>query len=163
MSEKVLPPTVAYTRREVSYTESRSGNHEIDEIAAYPSDGGVSIYGRSHKQLIGFHIRVDEIAMRAFCRSFLEERGYRIEKLSQAALDVLAERQRQDQQWGVQDHNPIVNQAYLQRAMGELARFSLQSWADRKRYVENMRREAVEVAAEALAIVESLDRDEWEW
>jgi hypothetical protein len=78
MHDKTLPPTTAFTRIDASYTESRYGNHEINEIAAYPSDGGVSIYGRHYGQLVGFHLRVTEVAMRAFCRNFLEERGYRV-------------------------------------------------------------------------------------
>jgi hypothetical protein len=78
MSENI-PPTKAFVERELSYTESRCGNHEIDEIAALPSDGAVSIYGMKDGELVGFHIRVNEEAMQRFCRRFLEDRGWQVE------------------------------------------------------------------------------------
>lgn len=79
-----------------------------------------------------------------------------------ALRDVLAERTRQDSKWGEQNHDPFTYLAILTEEVGELAQCALHSrfggpeaW--------NMRTEAVQVAAVALAIVQCLDRGKWSW
>lgn len=81
-----------------------------------------------------------------------------------AMVDVLHERFRQDQKWGEQNHDPFLYGTVLLEEMGEFAQASLQTrFGGEKGGAENMRKEAVQVAAVALAIVECLDRKKWEW
>lgn len=75
---------------------------------------------------------------------------------------VLIERNKQDAKWGEQNHDPFTFLAILTEEVGELAQAALHG-----RYggpeSNNIREEAVQVAAVALAIVECLDREKWEW
>jgi hypothetical protein len=76
-------------------------------------------------------------------------------KLEDIALhDILEERHRQDAQWGVPDHSPFVWGAILMEEVGEYYRAALEDKP------MDMHREAVQVAAVALAIVESITRVE---
>jgi NTP pyrophosphatase (non-canonical NTP hydrolase) len=89
--------------------------------------------------------------------------------LTRAAEDALAERARQDAKWGEQNHDPFVYGAILGEEFGEFmqaalkARFESPSAFEGVGYMQDMRREAVQVAAVALAIVEALDRGKWVW
>ncbi len=82
--------------------------------------------------------------------------------LGKAIKDVLDERARQDEKWGEQNHDPFTYLTVLIEEVGELAQAALH-----KRFGgpadENLRAEAVQMAAVALAIVECLDRDTWLW
>jgi NTP pyrophosphatase (non-canonical NTP hydrolase) len=89
--------------------------------------------------------------------------------VSQAARDAIAERARQGAKWGEQNHDPFVYGAILGEEFGEFmqaalkARFESPSAFEGVGYMQDMRREAVQVAAVALAIVECLDRGKWTW
>jgi len=81
------------------------------------------------------------------------------------AIDaVLAERQRQDAKWGQQNHDPVYWLGILGEEFGELCQAINETVFDngpeerKKGGYTNMRAEAVQVAAVAVAFVEMLDR-----
>ncbi|WP_028988046.1 hypothetical protein [Thermicanus aegyptius] len=84
--------------------------------------------------------------------------------LTPAILSVIEERKRQDAKWGVQDHDPSTWIGILGEEFGELCQAINETWFDngtqerKKGGYENMRKEAIQVAAVAVALVESLDR-----
>lgn len=94
------------------------------------------------------------------------ERGYDVNELRSALQAVLEERVRQDNQYGVQDHPAEWWLVILGEEYGELCQVALETHFDNgpdKRClggVKNLRTEAVQVAAVALAMVESIDRCE---
>jgi NTP pyrophosphatase (non-canonical NTP hydrolase) len=67
--------------------------------------------------------------------------------------EVVDERKRQDDRWGVQNHGPDGWLTILMEEVGEASRAVLGGWADNK-----YRRELVQVAAVAVAAIECLDR-----
>lgn len=78
-----------------------------------------------------------------------------------AVSDVLDERGRQDRKWGEQNHAPTVWLAILTEEVGELAQTILADRlgaAEHSSHSEDMRTEAVQAAAVAVAFVEYLDR-----
>lgn len=75
---------------------------------------------------------------------------------------VLEERERQDKKWGQQNHDPFVYGAILMEEVGELMQAALKARYEQKE-LGHVREEAVQVAAVALAIVECLDRQQWDW
>jgi NTP pyrophosphatase (non-canonical NTP hydrolase) len=79
-----------------------------------------------------------------------------------AVHDVISERHRQDDKWGEQNHDPFTYLTILMEEVGELAQAALHMRYG-GRAAENLRGEAVHTAAVALAIIECIDRDEWEW
>ena len=83
--------------------------------------------------------------------------------LPRAAQDIQTERARQDAKWGVQDHHPILWHTILSEEVGELAKAILQWDLPDERGVTSLadiRKEAVQVAAVAQALIECIDR-EW--
>lgn len=83
-------------------------------------------------------------------------------KWSQAATDVLAERQRQDAKWGEQNHDPFTYLTILTEEVGEFSQAALHARFGGPA-AAGLREEAVQMAAVALAIVECLDRGKWSW
>ena len=82
--------------------------------------------------------------------------------MSNALLDVLDERKRQDEKWGEQNHSPYIYLAILLEEVGELAQAILHSqFGGKAGGFDNVRKEAIHTAAVALAIIECLDRDKW--
>ena len=79
-----------------------------------------------------------------------------------ALQDILFERRRQEERWGQQNHNPFTYLTILGEEYGEACQAALH---DRfgGHHAGELREEMVQVAAVALAIVECLDRDEWNW
>lgn len=79
-----------------------------------------------------------------------------------AIMNIIAERNRQDAKWGVQDHEPVVWSAILTEECGEFAEAALncrfKGMSGNK--ATNLREEAIHCAAVALAIVEWIDRKE---
>lgn len=77
---------------------------------------------------------------------------------------VIAERQRQGEKWGQQDHDPTVWMGILGEEFGELCQavnethFNNGPEEREKGGYENMRSEAVQVAAVAVSFIEALDR-----
>lgn len=100
-------------------------------------------------------------------------------KAAERAIDaIIAERNRQEKKWGEQNHDPFTYLAILTEEVGEFSqqalwlRFSKESEHNPgagtyQEYVEHLRgemkKEAVQVAAVAMAIVECLERDKWAW
>lgn len=72
------------------------------------------------------------------------------------------EREKQDQKWGEQDHDPFTYLTILMEEVGELSQAALHTKFGGEA-AEGLREEAVQTAAVALAIVECLDRGKWEW
>lgn len=81
-----------------------------------------------------------------------------------AIQSVIDERKRQDEKWGQQDHAPTVWMCILGEEFGELCQAVNETWFDngpderQKGGYENMRAEAVQVAAVAVSLIECLDR-----
>ena len=75
---------------------------------------------------------------------------------------VLKERQRQDDKWGEQNHNPYIYISILLEELGELAQAVLQTqFGGNKGGFDNIRTEAIHTCAVALALLECLDREKW--
>lgn len=88
--------------------------------------------------------------------------------MSKALDDVLSERKRQEEMWGEQNHDPFLYLTILTEEVGEFAHDALETRFGKKDGYRaakrrDMRTEAVQVAAVALAIVECLDRGKWTW
>ena len=87
----------------------------------------------------------------------------------QAMNDILAERQRQDRKWGEQNHHPLVWVSILGEEYGETCQAVNETIFDngplerKKGGLDNIRKEAVQVAAVAMALVEAIDRNRQEW
>lgn len=81
--------------------------------------------------------------------------------------DVVNERSRQNEKWGVQDHNPIEWMAILSEEVGEAAKEAVDyhfgaggfSDLDKKELLLKYRTEMVQVAAVAIQAIECLDRN----
>ncbi len=77
---------------------------------------------------------------------------------------VAAERTRQDEKWGEQNHLPPMWMAILGEEFGETCqealRFSFGPSTSREKVLRNYREELIQVAAVAVAAVECLDRNE---
>lgn len=80
---------------------------------------------------------------------------------------VEEERCRQDDKWGEQNHSPAGWMAVLMEEVGEAAREVAQGWIEpvsldghSRRTAERLRQELIQVAAVAVAAIESLDRNE---
>ena len=83
---------------------------------------------------------------------------------TEALCSVVNERHRQDAKWGEQNHPPEWWLAILMEEVGELATTALKlhfcggEVSYNHRRTQDMRAEAVQVAAVAVALVECLDR-----
>ena len=83
-----------------------------------------------------------------------------------AEIDIGIERSMQDEKWGVQNHSPEWWLAILMEEVGELAQAILETHFDKnpehltKGGVANIRHEAVQCAAVAMALIECIDRNQ---
>lgn len=85
-------------------------------------------------------------------------------KMTDALLSVMAERIRQDELWGEQNHDPFEYLTILGEEFGETCQAALETkYGGDHGGLAKLRNEAVQTAAVALAIVECLDRHKWEW
>jgi NTP pyrophosphatase (non-canonical NTP hydrolase) len=87
--------------------------------------------------------------------------GYRSPDSDRVLGEVGAERARQDERWGEQNHAPIAWIAVLGEEFGEAAQAALNlTWLERTGFDDRqaLRRELIQVAAVAVAAIESLDR-----
>lgn len=75
-----------------------------------------------------------------------------------AIKEVLAERSRQVELWGQQDHEPALWLAILTEEVGEVAKEVAERFHTQPH--SNYRTELIHVAAVALAAVESFDRND---
>jgi NTP pyrophosphatase (non-canonical NTP hydrolase) len=75
--------------------------------------------------------------------------------------EVLGERELQDAKWGEQNHDPFTWLAILGEEVGEANKAALEAWTSGGRAPERLaeyRAELVQVAAVAVAMIQSLDR-----
>ena len=84
------------------------------------------------------------------------------EQCGAAVTDVLAERVKQDRKWGEQNHDPFTYLTVLMEEVGELSQAALHARFGGPA-ADSLRKEAVQTAAVAMAIVECLDRNMWTW
>jgi len=75
--------------------------------------------------------------------------------------DVLAERKRQDERWGQQDHEPHVWLAILAEEVGEVAKEIADGLAGAEWRPRDYRTELVQATAVGLAALEAFDRGLW--
>jgi len=76
--------------------------------------------------------------------------------MEQIFEQVKNERERQDIKWGVQRHDPFIWLAILNEEVGEANKAVLENfWDDEE--MENYREELIQVAAVAIAAIESFD------
>lgn len=92
----------------------------------------------------------------------------RSEHAESALNAVLYERERQDEKWGEQNHDPFLYLTILGEEYGEMCKAALEARfakpdKNKEMLLAHLREEAVQTAAVALAIVECLDRDQWGW
>lgn len=86
----------------------------------------------------------------------------KIKRFQLAAIAaVVTERDRQDEKWGVQNHDPDHWVAIMSEEVGEFAKEALEG-RTANRYKELLE-EAIHMTAVGLAIVECLLRDELAW
>jgi NTP pyrophosphatase (non-canonical NTP hydrolase) len=84
--------------------------------------------------------------------------------MESAIQSIIQERTRQDAKWGQQNHEPMAWMGILGEEFGELCEavnethFNNGPEARKKGGYENMRAEAVQVAAVAVSFIEALDR-----
>ena len=74
--------------------------------------------------------------------------------------DVILERRRQDEKWGVQNHHPLIWANVLGEEAGEFTKAAMH-YTFGGPDSEGLRAEAVQVAAVAIAIIETCDRNLW--
>ncbi|EMJ94837.1 MazG-like family protein [Leptospira alstonii] len=75
--------------------------------------------------------------------------------------EILGEREKQDQKWGEQNHKPMEWVAILGEEVGEVNKAALEAYfryKGKEDYSE-YRKELVQVAAVALAMIECFDRN----
>lgn len=81
-----------------------------------------------------------------------------------AVNDVLVERDRQDELFGVQNHHPAYWLALLGKQSGQLGAAIVQrEWANplnREKMLKQVRNEAIQLTAVGLAFIEAIDRGE---
>jgi len=76
-------------------------------------------------------------------------------------VDVLKEQERQTKKWGIRDHEPLSWLAILVEEVGEVAEAILIAQSvdgEENGGLEEVREEAIHVAAVAITFVECLDR-----
>ena len=86
--------------------------------------------------------------------------------IGKAIVDVIAERKRQDNKWGEKNHKPEKWVAILGEEFGELCQSVVETIFDNPvpdggvyaGGFDNIRKEAIHVAAVAVAMVECIDR-----
>lgn len=83
-----------------------------------------------------------------------------MQTVQQVLQEVLAERVRQETKWGQQNHNPFRWNAILGEEVGEVSNALCENWNEKKELYPHLREELIQVAAVAVAFVESLDRNQ---
>jgi NTP pyrophosphatase (non-canonical NTP hydrolase) len=73
--------------------------------------------------------------------------------------EIKSERQKQDVKWGEQNHNPIEWIAILTEEVGEASKAALEAHFRDPSQIVDYRKELIQVAAVAVAMIESLDRN----
>lgn len=87
-----------------------------------------------------------------------------ITKIGNVLSEVLDERLRQDRKWGEQNHSPMHWMPILMEEVGESAKAALETHfeynVDTAKDYSEYRKELIQVAAVAVAMIECLDRNE---
>jgi NTP pyrophosphatase (non-canonical NTP hydrolase) len=79
------------------------------------------------------------------------------DQMKDVLTDVAVERARQDLKWGPQNHSPALWLSILTEEVGEVAT-EVQDMAFRDKLGHSYRAELIQVAAVAVAMIESYDR-----
>lgn len=85
-------------------------------------------------------------------------------ELLKIIADIVAERTKQDEKWGIQDHNFTTWLVILMEEVGEFSKayleflFAKTTLADKQKQIVNVREELIQVCAVAVAMVECFDR-----
>jgi len=83
-----------------------------------------------------------------------------MEKQRELILEICQERDRQDEKWGEQNHHPDIWMNILMEEVGEASNACLGArFANRTYYP--YREEMIQIAAVALAALESFERNKW--
>lgn len=77
--------------------------------------------------------------------------------------EVSAERERQNDKWGEQNHDPFLYLAILTEEVGEAAQAAIHARFGGRFSVADYRTELVQIAAVAVAAIECVDRGRWDW
>lgn len=138
--------------------ERISVNEKYEIVIDWPKNVFKALrYGEEWRELVGDNL----ILAMAYRIQELEQAK---DQISSASINVMEERTRQDDKWGEQNHEPTVWLGILGEEFGELCQAVNETWFDngpeerKKGGYENMRAEAVQVAAVAVALIECLDR-----
>lgn len=79
---------------------------------------------------------------------------------------ILDERGKQDEKWGEQNHEPFTWLAVLMEEVGEVNQDALKAFFDspehKNKHLAACREELIQVAAVAVAMIESIERGKWE-
>jgi NTP pyrophosphatase (non-canonical NTP hydrolase) len=82
--------------------------------------------------------------------------------------EISAERKRQDDKWGIQDHSPLVWVGVITEEVGEVAKAVIDSYIPEMKQIcqaelliNGYRRELIQVAAVAVSMIECLERGKW--
>lgn len=81
---------------------------------------------------------------------------------TKAVFDVLKERKRQDEKWGEQNHDPFLYLTILGEEYGEACQAALHAKFNGES-IGSYREELVQTCAVALAMIQCLDRQKWQW
>lgn len=69
------------------------------------------------------------------------------------------ERKRQDEKWGVQDHHPLMWFSIIGEECGEMCKaFNEYTFDEKFEHLENMQKEAIQIAACCVAMLECIER-----
>ena len=72
---------------------------------------------------------------------------------------VTDERKRQDEKWGEQNHHPLMWFSIIGEEYGEMCHaFNEYSFSEKPELLEEMQKEAIQVAACCMAMIECLER-----
>jgi hypothetical protein len=121
-----------------------------------------NIFNGLYEKLDRQNTRIDHLLAE---RSLLAQRpnigGY---YPTEALFSILQERLAQDAKWGEQNHDPFLYLTILGEEYGELCNAALETrFGGDNGGLDNLRTEAVQTAAVAMAVVECLDRRQWTW
>ncbi len=153
--------TDRYTGQEFSYQGTIDGNQAYD---CWRPDGTWG-YMRDAFDIVSLSVTQvpyeDENSPDAL---LAEDSDDALQVTANVLLEVQAERVRQESKWGQQNHTPTGWLPILAEEFGEVARAICEATASKmidvsEKHLDNYREELVQVAAVAVAMVESLDRN----
>lgn len=78
---------------------------------------------------------------------------------SEIFKEISQERKRQDAKWGIQNHSPMIWCPILTEEVGEVNKAALEHHFKDSNDLKEYREELIQVAAVAVAMIESLDRN----